>query len=467
MNSREKFLSVMRMDPGRHSVEVQVPKVEFGYWAGVLRRWFREGLEERQPVPAEIPDGEAVMANRNVSASGLEKAGDLNVQPVFGLDQYLTKFPVDYSPGFPRQVLEQTPEYVVYRDSFGVTNRNDPGMRSLPMELDNPVKDRASWERYKEHYEEGTIAARLPADWDLIAARLRERDFPIRLGGTYGGFLGFPRQIMGLTRYLLTLYDDPALIHDICDTFLRFLRTYYERIIRDVRVDCILIWEDMAGKQGSLISPAHFREFLAPRYRELVGFAREAGVGGAHRQRQVRGGAHPLIVQTRVTDVPVRAGRRRRPAAHPRGLPGLSAPGRLRQAGAVRGRLPGGHRRGAGAHAAAARAGPLHPARGPLRFPGLHLGEFRLLPQGPESDHRRAVRRNCMKKRYAFLMRIKPELKAEYQKVHDQIWPDMARAIRRSGIRNYRSISRRRNVVRLPRSRGPGQGLSPGWARRR
>ncbi len=42
-----------------------------------------------------------------------------------------------------------------------------------------------------------------------------------------------------------------------------------------------------------------------------------------------------------------------------------------------------------------------------------------------------------MKKRYAFLMRIKPELKSEYQKAHDEIWPDMARAIRRSGIRNY------------------------------
>ncbi len=278
MNSREKFLSVMRMDPGRHSAEVQVPKVEFGYWAGVLRRWFREGLEERETVPADIPDGEAVMANRNVSARGLEKAGDLNVQPVFGLDQYLTKFPVDYSPGFPPKVLEKTPEYVVYQDSFGVTNRNDPGMRSLPMELDNPVKDRASWEEYKQHYAESTIAARLPADWERIAARLRERDFPIRLGGTYGGFLGFPRQVMGLTRYLVTLYDDPALIHDICGTFLRFLLAYYDRIIRDVRVDCILIWEDMAGKQGSLISPAHFREFLRPHYRDLVGFARESGV---------------------------------------------------------------------------------------------------------------------------------------------------------------------------------------------
>ncbi len=47
-------------------------------------------------------------------------------------------------------------------------------------------------------------------------------------------------------------------------------------------------------------------------------------------------------------------------------------------------------------------------------------------------------------KRYTFIMRIKPELKAEYQKAHDEIWPDMAQAIRDSGIRNY-SISFRRD----------------------
>ena len=46
-------------------------------------------------------------------------------------------------------------------------------------------------------------------------------------------------------------------------------------------------------------------------------------------------------------------------------------------------------------------------------------------------------------KRYAFIFRIKPELKAEYKKAHDEIWPDMARAIRDSGIRNYSIFFRR------------------------
>jgi len=40
-------------------------------------------------------------------------------------------------------------------------------------------------------------------------------------------------------------------------------------------------------------------------------------------------------------------------------------------------------------------------------------------------------------KRFAFLFKIKPELKAEYKKAHDEIWPEMADAISKSGIKNY------------------------------
>jgi len=40
-------------------------------------------------------------------------------------------------------------------------------------------------------------------------------------------------------------------------------------------------------------------------------------------------------------------------------------------------------------------------------------------------------------KRYAFVFKIKPEMKARYKKAHDEIWPDMAGAIRNSGIQNY------------------------------
>jgi L-rhamnose mutarotase len=40
-------------------------------------------------------------------------------------------------------------------------------------------------------------------------------------------------------------------------------------------------------------------------------------------------------------------------------------------------------------------------------------------------------------KRYASIFRIRPEMKAAYKKDHDEIWPDMAEALRTSGFRNY------------------------------
>lgn len=39
--------------------------------------------------------------------------------------------------------------------------------------------------------------------------------------------------------------------------------------------------------------------------------------------------------------------------------------------------------------------------------------------------------------RYAFKMKLKPGMQAEYKRRHDEIWPELARAIREAGISDY------------------------------
>ena len=39
--------------------------------------------------------------------------------------------------------------------------------------------------------------------------------------------------------------------------------------------------------------------------------------------------------------------------------------------------------------------------------------------------------------RHAMIWKIKPELKEQYKKDHDEIWPDMAKAITDAGYKNY------------------------------
>jgi hypothetical protein len=52
----------------------------------------------------------------------------------------------------------------------------------------------------------------------------------------------------------------------------------WERVAAEVRIDHIHIWEDMSGRQGSLISPAMVAEFMMPCYDRIAAFARAHGV---------------------------------------------------------------------------------------------------------------------------------------------------------------------------------------------
>lgn len=279
----------MRMENGNYE-EVEIPKVELGYWAGTIRRWFREGLPMKNPIPDNYLDGMAIMSNKSIyseeeiekfseycTLSIKEKLTDRNVQPVFNLDQYLTKFPVDYSPMLPKKTIKEGDDYKIFVDQYGVIQKMRANY-TYPLDIDYPIKDWETWNEYKQGYSEDTIEKRLPPDWDNLVKRLKNRDFPIRLGGWYGGFFGIFRRLTGEKMYLYQLYDNPKLIHDICKTFLKFLKLYYGRIIQDIEVDCVLISEDIAGKQGSYMSPAHYKEFIAPYHKGLVDFVKDFGI---------------------------------------------------------------------------------------------------------------------------------------------------------------------------------------------
>lgn len=49
--------------------------------------------------------------------------------------------------------------------------------------------------------------------------------------------------------------------------------------------------------------------------------------------------------------------------------------------------------------------------------------------------------------RYCFTFQLKPGMEAEYQRRHDEMWPDLAKVIRDSGARNYTMFRRGLTVV--------------------
>jgi len=271
MNAREKFHAVMSFQDSASNM-----KTEFGYWAGTLRRWFKEGLLRREGIPEDRLDGDLVRGGDPISPDSDELV-DRNVMPQLQLDSYLAKFPVDLSPPLEPELLEENSHYRVLRDRYGITKKQVKDNAATHFNLEHPIKNREDFYRYTEQYDRD-VARRLPQNIDVLQSYLRDRVFPVRLGGNPYGFSFFPRYLMGDVQYMLTLYDDPGLIKEFNRFFLDFLMECWSLILERFDIDCVFVLEDMAYRGGSMISPQMFEEFMAPYYRELVYFVRGFGI---------------------------------------------------------------------------------------------------------------------------------------------------------------------------------------------
>jgi uroporphyrinogen decarboxylase len=270
MNTRERFLAVAAFE------KVSPLKAEYGYWTTTVKNFVKQGMPVVKGLPEHLSDNATISGSVKINPES-PVVVDENVRAYFKLDPYIAKFPCDYSPLFQVETLEESREYRIYRDRYGITLKQRKTGTAVPLDLDFPIKNREDFARYREHYD-SDYAKRLPQDWKALASELHVRDYAIRLGGHPFGFFGMPRHLIGAESLFFILYDDPQLIKDINEFFLRFVMGYWGAIFEDLVPDCVLIWEDMASRQGSLISPAMFREFMQPYYSVLVDFFKQYGI---------------------------------------------------------------------------------------------------------------------------------------------------------------------------------------------
>ena len=155
-------------------------------------------------------------------------------------------------------------------------DRRDGG--SMPEFLDYPVKTADDWERLKAERLRIDDPARLPQDWDAFRALLRESGAAVQVGSYPYGAFGTPRDLLGVEELLVSFYTQPELLHDMMDHLTSLWLGVWERVAAEVQIDHIHIWEDMSGKQGSLISPAMVEAFMMPCYDRIADFARAHGV---------------------------------------------------------------------------------------------------------------------------------------------------------------------------------------------
>lgn len=181
-------------------------------------------------------------------------------------------------PRFGYRILEENERYRIVVDEGGIKKKimkDKPFI--MPQFLEWPVKNRADWENARMHF--SADSRRYPLDWsDEKAEYYRTIEYPVRL--RVSGFFGFGRQLMGLMSWLQAFHRDPDLVNDMQEFWANFLIEALEEAVGALKssIDCVTIWEDMAYKNGPLVSPSFFSRFMLPGYRKLTKFLKENGV---------------------------------------------------------------------------------------------------------------------------------------------------------------------------------------------
>ena len=169
--------------------------------------------------------------------------------------------------------LSETDDIIVRRRGDGTIDQIYKSGDYNRHTIEWPVKTMQDWEEYKEKYLDPDDPSRFPSDWDARVQEYGNRDYPLQL--THRGVYGFARERMGDENLAYAFYDSPALVHDMMESYTDFAIKLWEKQTAEVEFDLIECWEDMACKNGSLISPAMFDEFMAPCYRRIAEFACE------------------------------------------------------------------------------------------------------------------------------------------------------------------------------------------------
>lgn len=249
MSVRERFHALCNFE----KIDRPIRRETIGFFSETLTRWHKEGLPET--VADDI----------------------FTAPPHFGFD---TKnwLPIavgaiwepGFYPTFEETILKEEKDHIVKIDVGGnkVKIFTD-GRSTIPQYLDHPVKtiddfDALKWRLDPESPERFTLI--LDIMIGMADAAGDNTYTSIVLCGLFGTF----RHLMGLKGMSIALKRDPALLKAIAEHWV----TMHEVLIKKIRekspVDYIYFWEDMSYKNGPMISPKHFKEFMSPYYSRLI-----------------------------------------------------------------------------------------------------------------------------------------------------------------------------------------------------
>jgi hypothetical protein len=240
----------------------RVTDMEFGFWPQTLRRWLREGM----PITMTPAETNRMFGGKPSEFFGFDRWG-------WGAGPNMQMM-----PEFAEEVLERKAGSVIKRDAEGIVAEvfeADSDDSSIPHYIEFPVKGPADWARLRERYRLDDPARKTGED--VFAGLRQARDNGTCIGLNVMGFYGRIRYWMGTENLSYALYDYPEMIHEMVELWSELAVQQVRAWPADIVVDSVNWWEDMAGRNGPLVSPQVFRDFFQPGYRKVMAEAHRRG----------------------------------------------------------------------------------------------------------------------------------------------------------------------------------------------
>lgn len=222
MESRKRLINALTGDKTD-----RVPLTEICFWPETIKRWEKEGL----------PEG---------------------VSPLdfLGMDKIHISCPFDCSLMLPETIIEETDDYIIKRNSDGVTVKSWKNSYAPPSEVDFLIKTRDDWHKVRESFlnTERFIEDRLR----MYEIAKKERIF---LTANPCEPIWYLLTTLGFERALSAMVSESELIEEIISDYtsfiLKMLNISWER---GIRYDALFLFSDLCYKNGMLFSPRTYKE---------------------------------------------------------------------------------------------------------------------------------------------------------------------------------------------------------------
>jgi uroporphyrinogen decarboxylase len=172
--------------------------------------------------------------------------------------------------GFCGTEEEWHPDGTTYMDEWGVTYVKNGW--PIMVQTDSPVKSREDWERYR------MPLPGAPHRLKMLKEGIKANDGDLAIiAGVLGPFTMMYWYLMDLETLSVTLYDDPALVHEMNEAYVKWVLEVCGLAVGRGCVDAFSISDDWGSTQSLLMSPSHLREFFIPPFRAIVQGMRKLG----------------------------------------------------------------------------------------------------------------------------------------------------------------------------------------------